>query len=572
MKSTKSITTLLFCAAILVAFATSLQAQLDHNMIFRVNGPAVVAGDYNYGPPADGGNAANRWGPTSINTITGDLEWISDNVDSLGCNPAVNSLAGKIALVRRGNCNFSLKVYHAQAQGAVGCVICNNAPGGGTVNMLGGDSMSAITIPAVFLTYEDCDLLAQQVDAGTTTNASFYVPSVYDAVSSYAYNTPLQHVRPINGLRTTLYNSSTGASSNVDVTATITDPSGTPTVLTETLANLPGTYDSTVTFSQPYTPSTVGTYNITFKSTLNQFDSVTQQFVINNDSTFALDNNNFTPSGNLGGIGPTDADFAAADVTGTTFLYEMGATYVTGLTTPSDANSITFALQNANTYVGKDFIILLYEEPVGGFVGTAQDYSTFNLIGGGLYNVQPSDTMAPHTLMNAPLFEISNGTNVVAMDTNKQYMAVVRHAGDGTITVAPRISYTHIQDFVSFAATTYVDRLYMAGWNPSYAPVIRLNVAPLVTSIQNTPLEASATAVFPSPADNQVNLKISLAEISDNVAVKLVDLNGKILQAHTYSNVQNATYQYNVQDLAAGVYLLHVQTDKGQSMKKVVIK
>jgi hypothetical protein len=525
-----------------------------------------LSGDYNYGAPSD-------WGPTSINTITGDLEWISDNVDSLGCNPATNNLTGKVAIVRRGACMFSLKAYHAQAQGAIGCVICNNIPGGGLVGMLGGDSMSAVTIPAVFLTYEDCELLHQQVDAGNTTNASFYVPSVYDARTSFAHNTPLQHIQPLSGIAITLYNTSSAPVNNISVTATITDPLGADTTFSETLTTIAGTYDTTVVFTQSYTPSAVGTYDIVYKTGLNTADSVTHQFEINNDSTFALDNNNFTPSSVLGGVGPNDADYALADpVTGATYFYEMGATYLTGSGTSDYATSASFALENANAYIGKNFYFFLYEQPASGFVGTEQDYSTFIALGAGIYTVTPADTMTQHSLMNAPLYT-NAGALSIPLSADKQYMLVVRHAGDASVLASPKISYTHIEDFLSVAATCYVDRLYMAGWNPSYAPVIRMHVqAGPVTGVENKSLALSEVAVFPNPTNDYINLQIRLNDVSDQVNVKIFDVNGQVHQSNQYNNIKNAVYNYNVEHLAAGIYFMHVQTDKAQTIRKVIIK
>lgn len=54
-----------------------------------------------------------------------------------GCEPVIGSLAGKIAVVDRGNCTFEVKVVGAQAAGAVGVIIVDNvvaaqplAPGG----------------------------------------------------------------------------------------------------------------------------------------------------------------------------------------------------------------------------------------------------------------------------------------------------------------------------------------------------------------------------------------------------------------------------------------------------------
>ena len=49
-----------------------------------------------------------------------------------GCSPLVGFPAGAIALVDRGNCNFTVKTFNAQAAGAVAVVIVNNVPGAPT--------------------------------------------------------------------------------------------------------------------------------------------------------------------------------------------------------------------------------------------------------------------------------------------------------------------------------------------------------------------------------------------------------------------------------------------------------
>jgi hypothetical protein len=571
MKSTVIIAKLIFCTLLLFTFNTQTAAQLDHQMIYRVNSPANIAGDYEFGAPANG---SGQWGPTSINTVTGDLEWITDNTDSLGCSPATDSLVGKIALVRRGACMFSLKAYHAQQAGATACVICNNTPGGGLVGMTGGDSLDAVNIPIVFLTYEDCELMHTNIDTGGTTNVSFYVPSAYEARSSYAYNTPVQHIQDISSMSITVYNTGGAALNNVDITATITDPNGGDTTFAQTLSTLDGTTDSTIVFPDVYTPVATGTYTVVFKSTINVGDSVVQQFMINGDSTFALDNNQFTNNPLLRGAGPNDADFAAAHpVTGTTFQYGMGACYLTGIGTADYATTATFALENANTYFGKMLLVLLYEAPVDYFAGTEQDFSTFNEIGAGFYNITAADTINPHSLMTTPILDASTGLPGLQLQADRQYMLVLRHDGDGSVTSAPLITTTHSQDFLSVDATVYLDQLYMGGWNSNIMPVIRMHVqSTLPTAVETRNLEASEFMVFPNPTDENISVKVNLQEVSEKVSVKLYNLNGKELQVHNYENVQNDIYHYNVCQLPAGVYLMHVQTDFAQTVRKVIVK
>lgn len=73
-------------------------------------------------------------------------------VTSDACEPLVNDLTGKIALVDRGSCTFVLKVSHAQAAGAIAVIVANNT--GDSILTMGGED-PAIAIPSVFVGQSD---------------------------------------------------------------------------------------------------------------------------------------------------------------------------------------------------------------------------------------------------------------------------------------------------------------------------------------------------------------------------------------------------------------------------------
>lgn len=80
------------------------------------------------------------------------------------CGPIINAaqVAGNIAFVRRGECDFDSKVYKAQQAGAIAVVIANNVDTG--VLVPGGDSLVdgipvTISIPTVFISKPDGDAL-----------------------------------------------------------------------------------------------------------------------------------------------------------------------------------------------------------------------------------------------------------------------------------------------------------------------------------------------------------------------------------------------------------------------------
>ena len=534
------------CLFLLNAFGQ----QMTHGMIFRVNSPAPVAADLQYGYTLD-------FGPTAINTITGDLAWIDDGIDSLGCSPAINNLTGKIAMIRRGSCNLSLKIYHAQQAGAIGCVVINNNPAAPIelTNMAGGDSMTAVVIPAVFLGFGDGETLTNQVDAGTSVNASFYVPSIFDGVLSYAFETPQSQITDLAGMNIRIYNSTPSTASNVDIDLDIYDPGGGVTSLQETILTLPGLNDTIVTFASSYTPSLVGTYTAVFKSSLSPSDSAVRTFKINTDNLFSLDNNDLVSAR---GIGPDDIIFASGG-----YVYDMGAVYTLPNDVSTDSVMATFALANAADYIGEAFTISLYESPAGGFLGDEVDY-TFTILAGSQAIITAADTLIQHSLITRKLLDIATGNDFQFLTGGRQYMLVIQHTGSGSIIQAPQYSYTHVEDFLNIGATVFITELYMGGWTPSYAPVIRLNYGSTPVTVSTGGItditESGGIEIYPNPSNGafSVNVNgITTAELSMDV----IDMTGRVIDTKTFDNVQGqltTSFEINVQE---GAYLLRISAN-----------
>ena len=116
-----------------------------------------VAGNYQVGVAS--------FGPAiSGDAVTGDVARVIDQVDGvtgLACTPLDSTnaaaVAGKIALVDRGTCSFSIKVKNAQDAGAIGVLVADNAPGSPPAGMSGVDP--TIVIPSVRITQPDGLLL-----------------------------------------------------------------------------------------------------------------------------------------------------------------------------------------------------------------------------------------------------------------------------------------------------------------------------------------------------------------------------------------------------------------------------
>lgn len=135
----------------------------------------TLAGDYP-GLPA-------QYGGTLTSTpITADLALVVDN--NIGgmsstdpqdaCNNITNgaSLNGKIAVIRRGVCEFGFKTLAAENEGAIAVIIVNNVADPEFVSMGAGAVGDNVSIPAISVTQADGEAIITALLNGETINAS----------------------------------------------------------------------------------------------------------------------------------------------------------------------------------------------------------------------------------------------------------------------------------------------------------------------------------------------------------------------------------------------------------------
>lgn len=97
--------------------------------------------------------AGADFGPALTPTgITGN---VVAAVPANGCTAISTPLAGSIALIDRGACDFSIKALNAQSAGATAVIIANNQGGTAVFTMGAGTSAQRVRIPAVMISQND---------------------------------------------------------------------------------------------------------------------------------------------------------------------------------------------------------------------------------------------------------------------------------------------------------------------------------------------------------------------------------------------------------------------------------
>jgi subtilisin family serine protease len=120
--------------------------------------------------------------PATTPTVTApvaDVETIAGNGLACTALPA-GSLAGRIALILRGDCTFEVKISNAAAAGAVAALIYSNSGSPDPITMSAG----AASLPAAMLSYQDGAELRLRLAGGATVEGSLrFSLSAYPADS-----------------------------------------------------------------------------------------------------------------------------------------------------------------------------------------------------------------------------------------------------------------------------------------------------------------------------------------------------------------------------------------------------
>ena len=530
---------------------------------FVVTAPASAAGTFDFGSQVDG---QGEWGPRLSQDLSAEIVWAYDGTDSLLCAPAdnsINDVTGKFALIRRGACGFSLKAYNAQVAGAVGAIICNHfaddtQDGESLVGMLGGDSIDAVVIPAIFISRNSCAAIAGALDNGETVQAAFDIVSMYDPIGAWAYATPVEQIIPMTGMEVNMINQDTLNAVDFTVTATITEPSGATQSLSTTL-NIGPLGDSVVTFDAYTPPAEIGTYSIEYSNDQND-ETIGTAFAIT-ELSWGVDNYDV-----IGGVGSSDEDFSTDEELNLTFgaLYQVGDA-------GGVAQAVSFGLENAaDLYIDGDddanrINISLFNADADGdnIIDLANGFDDLtDLVGFAEYIItgnEGSDEILD-VLLDEPVDLAPNGA----------YYLVFNYDGlEAATGISPRfLSSARVDYPINLTTPLDTDQLY-SGW-ATRTYVARLHLDGFITNTQEPEFATDVMSISPNPVSDMLQLSLEFGEANEQVTVGITDMQGRVVLIEEYGTLLNGNFNLDVSNLANGVYHIGVRSTSGWQIEKFV--
>lgn len=548
-------------------FVSSLFAQFNDGMKVTISSPTSLGAQF-------GCSSANFGGKLELDVPTcGDaVEGNGLTSKEIGCDTIVSDVKGKIALIRRGTCNFSLKCFNAQKAGAIACIIMNSAAnaGAGTGVMAAGTNGADVTIPCAMISFEDGNKLVAELAKGTKVTLCMVLPSrsVSEVVAADAIQIPFAQ-RDTVFPRFVVRNASPDTVKKVAMNVTITDPAGKITKLTST-EDVPPTETGFVNILPvgSFYPTVKGKYNLTFTTTFTPLDTFKTEFSLG-DFTFANDNGTTV---NKTGVGQA---FAAANFLPGKISNIIG---VYNVLADTKATFATFGLANYTAMKDRTFSVEVYEgnETVAGDIpGTTSDLSTIGSLIGDVTDYTVTGTEGANTLVTVKLTD--NNKAGITMEAGKTYLFAVKYDGStAKDSVAP--AYTTAFRFPIRGSRTDVGgtaiqtsaSYFSGGFSGNQSIILRTHLDGFVGSKDLATLGANEVAISPNPASSFVNVALNLNQPAKDVQIGIMDMTGRVIEVIKVGATQRDNISVDVSGYTPGTYFLTVKTEKAFRPEKFV--
>ena len=572
-------------ACLQLAVTQSAQAQTgtqNDNFLFRVTTSQGTT-DFANGTC---GYGHSLFGPSIAQELCGEIVWAYDiTPDSLACDPITQDLTGKIALIRRGTCNFSLKAYRAQQAGAIAVIIANHYNtaadnGCSIINMSAGDSAAAVVIPAIFISRDVAEVIVAGLDNEEAVEVCFLLPRFYDASGPYHFATPVTQVDTLNNFGVRYINRDGSIQEGISVKAEITEPDGNVVVLTAELDTLGSGGENFFTFPPYLPPAIKGTFNVLFTNNkyVESRDSLRARF-IHTDYTFATDNSVDDP----GGVGTSNANFISGD-----FIHQDGALCLTG-PVGGVATYVTFGISNIDSVfvpdlpaggTANDVTVFIYDGDADddGQIDLSASFEDLSQVGYGVYTMTGNELDG--VFVDVEVGDFLTGGPVELEPRHPYYVSLYYNGLEAGYGRDIRFANSTEEWFYLNFPTTPLSigngtalTFFNGGWDGADV-VQRLQLegyVPGEVSVRPNLLTDAQVLINPNPATSAVRVDLKLEAVSEIVTLTLFDWQGRAISVQKAENLQKGQMTLNVETVPNGMYFLWVRTAEGDMMRKVAV-
>uniref|UniRef100_UPI00131D69DD PKD domain-containing protein n=1 Tax=Brumimicrobium mesophilum TaxID=392717 RepID=UPI00131D69DD len=212
--------------------------------------------------------------------------------------------------------------------------------------------------------------------------------------------------------------------------------------------------------------------------------------------------------------------------------------------TTSNNPIVTHTYSTASTYP----VMLMVSDSLCSDIDTVY----IDVLDSSAYNLNSSFT---YTQGNNGLYNFVANNDVISYDS------FIWDFGDNTTSTALAPNHTFPSNGNYLIQLTVFDGIF------TQTDSLNLTVGPLgISSNSKSKFEAK---LFPNPATDILNLEFTM-DISENIEITLIDLNGKILNQESFTaNAGKNTKKMNIDSISKGVYQVILRKENGDTLERM---
>lgn len=575
---------------LLLGLGLLMTAALNGQVVFVALSPASVEGSYNvsYADTL----SSSEWG---VPAMTDPANAIQDTLvafltDTLACSSATNNvdLAGKIAVVYRGDCEFGFKAKMAQDAGAIACVIINNEPG--VIGMLGGTNGPNVTIPVAMISDADGAILMNEMKNGPVevffgNKIGYFNNDIrlesgqilrprYSSIPSMIAKNGTEYDVKLGGK---VYNDGLNDQTGVALQAIITLNSTEIYNEISTPGDIPS--GDSLTFTLPdFIPTTSwdeGYYELVYKAVYDSTDEHQSDNELESDFVISASDLSYASIDELTMLPSSYAGTRPIDNAGNLIpWYSFCLHFKDANASRLAASAITFsAIKGSNAAVpsleGEEILLQVFtyddvftDVKDNGFSNPIQLFSEF-----------VSQTYTFLSDLSGEIITVDfELDNIVALEDDQRYMFCVTTPNEEVYFGSdPKRDYTANHDFYEqplFPIEAGAGTFNPNGFGPSTVPGISVSfISSAQVNLKNEKLAIDMN-VYPSPASEVLNIDFKQNAVDK---VELVNMMGQVVATQNVAkNTEKVTM--NIADVDNGIYIVkvHLSNNMTHTMQIVV--